>query len=56
MADTKPKRGRPPLAPEDRPIEIKLRVPPDVLAAWRGSGKGWQTRMIALLRAEAPKV
>jgi uncharacterized protein (DUF4415 family) len=29
---------------------VKLRLDPDVLAALRGTGKGWQTRVNALLR------
>jgi len=33
-----------------RKEQIALRVEPDVLAAWRATGKGWQTRMHALLR------
>jgi uncharacterized protein (DUF4415 family) len=33
---------------------VTLRLPPDVLAAWRASGKGWQTRAAAALAAMAP--
>jgi uncharacterized protein (DUF4415 family) len=29
---------------------MMLRLDPDVLAALRGTGKGWQTRVNALLR------
>ena len=34
--------------------QISLRLPPDVLARWRATGKGWQTRMAQLLCAQAP--
>ena len=40
--------GRPPVAVK-RPM-LSLRTDPDVLAALRASGKGWQTRVNALLR------
>lgn len=29
---------------------VKLRLDPDVLAAFKATGRGWQTRMNALLR------
>jgi len=42
------KRGRP---PSDNPkIPIHIRLSADVLAAFKATGKGWQTRMDALLR------
>ena len=34
--------------------QISLRLPPDVLARWRATGKGWQTRMAQVLCANAP--
>ncbi len=40
--------GRPP-ATVVRPM-ISMRVDPDIAAALRASGKGWQTRVNALLR------
>ena len=40
--------GRPPLA-EPKPT-LNMRVDADVLAYLRASGKGWQTRVNALLR------
>jgi len=40
--------GRPPVAVK-RPT-LSMRVDADVLAAFRRSGKGWQTRINALLR------
>lgn len=43
--------GRPPKA--DRKVEIKLRVAPDVLAAFKAKGPGWQTRMHDVLRRAA---
>jgi uncharacterized protein (DUF4415 family) len=33
---------------------ITLRVDPEVLAGWRASGKGWQTRAAAALAAAMP--
>ncbi|MCK5873589.1 MAG: BrnA antitoxin family protein [Alcanivoracaceae bacterium] len=39
----KPKRGRP---PADNPRRlISLRLPEEVIAKWRATGPGWQTRM-----------
>jgi uncharacterized protein (DUF4415 family) len=40
--------GRPP-SPVLRPM-LSIRVDPDIAAALRASGKGWQTRVNALLR------
>lgn len=38
------RRGRPPLG--ERPKQaVKLRLSPDVLEYFRGTGKGWQTRI-----------
>src|ERR1700730_5045939 len=37
------RRGRP-LSP-NRKVPVKFRIDPDVLAAYRASGPGWQTRM-----------
>jgi len=34
---------------------VTLRLDPDVLAAWRASGKGWQTRAAQALAMMAPK-
>lgn len=34
---------------------VTLRLDPDVLAAWRSSGKGWQTRAAQALATLAPK-
>jgi len=33
-----------------RKEQIALRVDADVLAAWRATGRGWQTRMNVVLR------
>ena len=43
--------GRP--LKEDRKVEIKLRVSPDVLAAFKAGGAGWQTRMHEVLERAA---
>jgi len=42
------KMGRP---PSDNPkIPIHIRISPQVLGAFKATGKGWQTRMDAVLR------
>lgn len=43
--------GRPALAPEARKEKVNIRLSPDVLAALRATGAGWQTRADQLLRA-----
>jgi uncharacterized protein (DUF4415 family) len=48
LARLRPLRGRPPLAIK-RPM-LSMRIDPDVLAHLRASGKGWQTKVNALLR------
>lgn len=48
------RRGRPPL---EHPKEaVKLRLDHDVLAAYRKTGSGWQTRINADLRKAAKKL
>jgi uncharacterized protein (DUF4415 family) len=48
------RRGRPPL---EHPKEaVKLRLDHDVLAAYRRTGRGWQTRINADLRKAARKL
>ena len=48
FAQLKPMRGRPP-ADVKRPM-LSMRVDPDILDALRATGRGWQTRVNALLR------
>ena len=48
LARLRPARGRPAAAIK-RPM-LSMRVDPDVLAHLRASGKGWQTKVNALLR------
>ena len=45
------RRGRPPgsVSPATKQA-VKLRLDPDLLAALRASGAGWQTRVNAILR------
>ncbi|MGE0329851.1 MAG: BrnA antitoxin family protein [Ramlibacter sp.] len=45
------RRGRPPgsVSPTTKQA-VKLRLDPDLLAALRASGAGWQTRVNAILR------
>jgi uncharacterized protein (DUF4415 family) len=45
-------RGRPPNP--DRKVNQTLRLDPDVLAAWRRTGPGWQSRINDVLRANMP--
>ncbi len=45
-------RGRP-KSPESK-VAISLRVAPQVLARWKASGAGWQTRMAESLKRHAP--
>lgn len=47
----KPKRGRPPKAARKRATNIRLS--PEVLAFFRASGPGWQTRVDEVLKAHA---
>ena len=47
------RRGRPKASRHKEPVTF--RVDAEVLAAWRASGKGWQTRAAAALAAQAPK-
>lgn len=46
------RRGRPPL--ENKKQAIKLRIDADVISAFKATGKGWQTRMNAVLRENMP--
>jgi uncharacterized protein (DUF4415 family) len=48
-------KARKMLRPRGRPksgsprTSISLRLPPDVLARWKSTGPGWQTRMVEML-------
>jgi len=46
------KKGGRPRSPNPRQL-ISLRLPPEVVARWRATGPGWQTRMAERL-AKAP--
>ena len=46
--------GRPVQAVHKMPVTLRLE--PEVLASWRASGKGWQTRAAQALAKLAPKV
>ena len=47
------RRGRPPTA---NPKQLlSLRLPPEVIAGWKATGPGWQTRMAEVLRKSTPK-
>jgi len=47
------RRGRPKL---ETPRQLlSLRLPPQVIARWKASGPGWQTRMAEALEKSAPK-
>ena len=47
------RRGRPRLA-DPRQL-LSLRLPPQVIARWKATGPGWQTRMAEALEKTAPK-
>ena len=47
------RRGRPKLANPKR--LLSLRLPPGVIATWKATGPGWQTRMAAVLERSTPK-
>nr|MCU0617450.1 BrnA antitoxin family protein [Gemmatimonadaceae bacterium] len=46
------RRGRPPTG-NARQL-LSLRLSPAVIDAWRNTGHGWQSRMVALLEGSAP--
>jgi uncharacterized protein (DUF4415 family) len=46
-ASGRPKKENPKMA-------VKLRIDPDVLEAFKATGKGWQTRMHDVLRMHMP--
>ena len=47
------RRGRPKLA---NPHQLlSLRLPPQIIARWKATGPGWQTRMAEALEKTAPK-
>ena len=47
------RRGRPP-TPNPKRL-LSLRLPPEVIAAWKATGPGWQTRMADVLKKSMPK-
>ena len=47
------RRGRPKLQHPRR--LLSLRLPPEVIANWKATGPGWQTRMAEVLEKSAPK-
>ena len=47
------RRGRPKLA-NPRQL-LSMRLPPKVIARWKSTGPGWQTRMVEVLEKSAPK-
>ena len=47
---TRAKRGRPPFLPGDTKESISIRLDRDIVAYYRATGKGWQSRMNADLR------
>ena len=47
------RRGRPRL--ENPKQLLSLRLPPQVIAAWKATGPGWQTRMSQVLESSTPK-
>jgi len=48
------RRGRPKL---QHPRQLlSLRLPPQVIASWKATGPGWQTRMAKVLEKSTPKL
>ena len=47
------RRGRP-KSPNPRKL-LSLRLPPEVIARWKATGPGWQTRMAEVLEKTNPK-
>ena len=47
------RRGRPKLDNAKRLLSLRLR--PEVIATWRATGPGWQTRMAEVLERHPPK-
>jgi uncharacterized protein (DUF4415 family) len=53
----RPRRGRPSV--EEPKVQVSIRIEPKVLAAFKATGAGWQTRINEVLRSAAddlPKV
>ena len=50
----KPVRSGRPKVANPRQL-LSLRLPPRVIARWKASGPGWQTRMAEALEKSAPK-
>ena len=48
------RRGRPKLQNPRR--LLSLRLPPQVIADWKATGPGWQTRMAEVLEKSTPKL
>ena len=53
LGDKLVRRGRPKLA-NPRQL-LSLRLPTEVIALWKATGPGWQTRMAEALEKTAPK-
>ena len=47
------RRGRP-RTPNPKQL-LSLRLPPEVIAGWKATGPGWQTRMADVLKKSTPK-
>jgi uncharacterized protein (DUF4415 family) len=43
--------GRPPVPPDQRRIPVTLRLPAWLVARYRATGRGWQTRLAEMLEA-----
>lgn len=50
-----PRAGRPLGSTKpDTKVQVALRIDPDIIAAFKADGPGWQSRMNAALRAAMP--
>ena len=45
-----PHRGRPILSETEKKVRISMRIEPSVASYFKSTGKGWQTRMNAVLK------
>jgi uncharacterized protein (DUF4415 family) len=51
LSEFRPRRGRPSV--ESRKVQVSIRIEPKVLAAFKATGTGWQTRINEVLKSAA---
>ncbi len=50
----RPRRGRPSI--DEPKVQVSIRIEPKVLAAFKATGSGWQTRINDVLRSAADEL